>query len=434
MQMISRRLKLNKESLSLLHKTLIKESQKKFQSIRDKRPISRQVKNTIVPDIYNLGYSLVNQLLSKDTEKILRATGERDKLDDIIDIANASDIGELVKTVTLISSRLVTLQVKVTKLEAENASLYKELSNLKSSDKSARDSFGDEISALRSDIERLQRPVKSDSGLPEGFSNQAKVDTCATDDEPNVSDFQYHATIGKTLLKQPKQSQLNRNPKPPSPKRAAPKLTHPLSTDKDKRAPVSAVDKRAPVSVAVERAPVSAATSVARKCVYVGAVSSNNTTEDIKHHIVDIGVKEQDCRIRVLAEKQEYKSFCIDVPGDSYNAVLDRSNWPSGVIIRSFRAPRAAANNHTSTRTTSAQRSCRGDNNWYRRSRHQQQSYNRPNASRREYREEWPELSRTQQYNQRSKGDAPHSYDQYDECYRPNAYERSYRQSRYQVY
>ena len=203
--------------------------------------------------------------------------------------------------------------------------------------------------------------------MPEDFSNHAKVDTCATDDELDVSDFQYHATIGNTLLKQPKQSQLNRNPKPP-----APKLTHQLSTDKDKQAPVSAVDKRAPVSVAVKRAPVSAATSVARKCVYVGAVSSNNTTEDIKHHIVDIGVKEQDCRIRVLAEKQEYKSFCIDVPGDSYNAVLDRSNWPSGVIIRPFRAPRAAANNHTSTRTTSAQRSCRGDNNWNRRSRHQQ--------------------------------------------------------------
>ena len=89
-----------------------------------------------------------------------------DKLDETIDIANASDMGEFVKTVTLISSRLVTLQDKVTKLEAENASLYKELSNLKSSDKSARESIGDEISALRSDIERLKRPGKFDSGLP----------------------------------------------------------------------------------------------------------------------------------------------------------------------------------------------------------------------------------------------------------------------------
>ena len=74
--------------LTVLHKALCDKVRTNFSQYKDRRVINRQVKHTIVPDIFNLGYSLVNKSSSNELDKIFVNKDESlaaDKLQAVLD-------------------------------------------------------------------------------------------------------------------------------------------------------------------------------------------------------------------------------------------------------------------------------------------------------------------------------------------------------------
>ena len=72
--------------------------------------------------------------------------------------------------------------------------------------------------------------------------------------------------------------------------------------------------------------------------VYIGGVSSSVTVDDISAELVGIGVSSNSTSIRVLQEKDNWKSFVVTVPKDMAKSIYDSPSWPHDINVRPFRA------------------------------------------------------------------------------------------------
>jgi hypothetical protein len=117
-------LKLQKDTLLLVHRKLAAKIVTMFPIYNNKRLKSRMVKNTLVPDIYNMGISLVEQTPTKDLEKMF-AEYNTTKTDDW-DAGDDSpfDHVEIAQLITTVSN----LQIKLVAIEAELIVLRKDKS------------------------------------------------------------------------------------------------------------------------------------------------------------------------------------------------------------------------------------------------------------------------------------------------------------------
>ena len=114
----------SKESLGKLHKSLCEKVVAAFPQFKDRRPINRQVKKTLIHDITVLGYSLMNKSPLKDVDKIFHQTGPASSSftdGDDTDTSQTSEIAELVLVVASLNSRLSKLEVEVTELRSKLA-------------------------------------------------------------------------------------------------------------------------------------------------------------------------------------------------------------------------------------------------------------------------------------------------------------------------
>ena len=68
--------KADMEVLGAIHRVLADKAAATFPAFKDHRVINRQVKHKILPDIYHLGYSIVNNLQTKDLEKVFTQTAK----------------------------------------------------------------------------------------------------------------------------------------------------------------------------------------------------------------------------------------------------------------------------------------------------------------------------------------------------------------------
>ena len=75
------------------------------------------------------------------------------------------------------------------------------------------------------------------------------------------------------------------------------------------------------------------------RSVYIGKVNPKHSVKDIRDHLLTIGVNGNLAKVSLLADKAAYRSFRVEVPKSACDYILDRALWPSGVVIRPFRAP-----------------------------------------------------------------------------------------------
>ena len=94
--------------LVTLHRKLCIKTQEEFPQFRDLRPINRQVKNTVAPDIYFLGYSIVNKSPCKELEKIFVSRDNTSSL-------NSEELQELLQAVTSLTKKVTEVEKKAIK-------------------------------------------------------------------------------------------------------------------------------------------------------------------------------------------------------------------------------------------------------------------------------------------------------------------------------
>ena len=87
------------------------------------------MKKTVIPDIYNLGYSLVHKQITKDLEKVfaevVQGAGVSDPAPDTdaTNLANPSELAELIKTVAGLTRKVASIESEIQSLRQENAVL-----------------------------------------------------------------------------------------------------------------------------------------------------------------------------------------------------------------------------------------------------------------------------------------------------------------------
>ena len=136
--------------LTVLRKALCAKVRTDFSQYKDRRAINRrQVEHTIVPDIFNLGYSLVNKSPSNERDKIFVNKDESLAADTDSDMTAPSvpEYQELLQVVADLTQRLTYLEGKVKTFQREGCKLVSEkdigtspLKPLRTSDRSDNDS------------------------------------------------------------------------------------------------------------------------------------------------------------------------------------------------------------------------------------------------------------------------------------------------------
>ena len=81
--------------------------------------------------------------------------------------------------------------------------------------------------------------------------------------------------------------------------------------------------------------PVEAARDASLATVYIGGVAAHNTENDVKQHIVSLGVP---CSsVQVLSRKGDWRTFKAEISPNYSDTVCNSEKWPTGVKVRPFR-------------------------------------------------------------------------------------------------
>ena len=112
------------EVLSTLHKTLCETVVSSFPQYQDRRIVQRQVKNTIVPDIINLGSSIANDSPHRDLDRIFL---ERTNPHNPLSSPNPDDYNNLLRLVYELKERIEQLETAQRTADARRDALSGEL-------------------------------------------------------------------------------------------------------------------------------------------------------------------------------------------------------------------------------------------------------------------------------------------------------------------
>ena len=75
-----------------------------------------------------------------------------------------------------------------------------------------------------------------------------------------------------------------------------------------------------------KRSRVKAANKLNKREIYLGGISTDNSTEDIMNHLTEIGV--HDPKVSQLSSRNERKWFKLIVPEDKEKVALIQNKWP----------------------------------------------------------------------------------------------------------
>ena len=100
-----------KDGLGRLHKALCIKVAETFSQYKDRKPINRQVKHTLVSDIAVLGYSLANESLNRELDKIFHNANVAHLQVQLPEgntpsLIQQSEVGELLSVVTDLNALL----------------------------------------------------------------------------------------------------------------------------------------------------------------------------------------------------------------------------------------------------------------------------------------------------------------------------------------
>lgn len=330
------------ESLHLLHGELCSKFIVCFPVYAGRRTTHRQLKKTIVPDIYHLGYSIVCGTPTREAEKIFGkelcqlASDDEDLTPD-----KTLEIEHLLKILTDLTSRVQGLEKEVKIIKQENAEL-KELLHTDNHSVTSLSSQQTFVSVpshdpLSNDLLLTQPdPATVDESSSQTYAKVA-LDThhtlscCTTSDEsfeesdagsPFVPPNHYLKKIRK-LENKVKKLSADSNKKPETVKTA--------STANKQKAPNHVKPLRASESTGITG--LKSVTSDNHDSdIYIGGVSSDNSGEDVTGFLKTKGINHVGQISRL-----SHNSFKFAVPSADFNTVVKEIKWPNGIHVRAFR-------------------------------------------------------------------------------------------------
>ena len=281
----------NIDYLVALHKTLCSGVQDAMPQFKGRRPINRQVKHTLIPDIYQLGLSLCNGTPSRDLDKVFSATHSAPSSPP----SGADELQRLILAVADLTTRVGNLEETVNNLRSENSIL-----------RDSRDAQGNP-----NDL-----PPSHDPALPDPTEELAAASNSA---EVTPSNGVAEEPSGQSSL-QNSAPQRRVSPRAPNP---APRRVQPNN-----------------MRNGAESNPQPTSDGVA---MYLGAIDAKHSASDIKDLVQAAGLPAP-LSSRVLSTKNGWRSFVVTMPNQGSANRLARltssGTWDPEIKIRPFRAAR----------------------------------------------------------------------------------------------
>ena len=348
-------------TLCILQKALCDKVSGMFPQFKESRPVNRQVKHRVIPDIFQLGYSLVNESPSKDLDKIFvsKDTGNSVCTEELLELLQVSTT--LHKRVDLLENLVKVLKQELAELregfipsscKSPNTEDYAAATSRNSAVSPFDSTSGAATSASASSFNattptstvpstQVTEPPSSDSSDSE--KSDKHEDSVADDDNPFVVPRAHKKKLSKrerrTLRSNSRASKGNHNSV--SEASLPPRADEPATNECVLQAAPSVVPKQDPNPVpALSAAPSPNST----KEIYVGGLSANHGVPDIKNYLSAKGISLTGCRI--LSTRHQWRSFVLTMSKTSESQVLNQDIWPQGVIVRPFRPNRGTQSSH----------------------------------------------------------------------------------------
>ena len=321
--------------LTSLHKAMCEQAQTKFTQYKDQQPVNRQMKKTVIPDIYHLGFGIINGTTSKEMDKIFvsKTAGS----------PNTEELHELLHSIAVLTRRVNALEITVSDLSSANEALKCSLSDLLSQTNSKiENSQAAEVATTRTDT--ITPDLNSSSSSSE--ESESETQMMAEDQEPFTLP---RRSVRKARRKAQRAAQQQTSNHPVA---ADPPCLQPSTTSNQASSPTPSGKTYAKVvsasstkcadsgsSSTLENATLRAAptTTQASSTIYIGGVDAQHTTHDIVRHLRSIGMSGH-IQTKVLSTKGDWRSFQVSVPKEQASIALDSSKWPCGLKVRPFHA------------------------------------------------------------------------------------------------
>lgn len=272
------------KTLQSLHKLLCDKIQVCHSQYKDRRAISRKVKGTIIPDITYMGYSLINKNPCIELDKIFCPRGET-YVTECDSLPSATEYQELLLLISNLTDRVTSLEKKL-----------KDCAKSRSG------------SAAVSCECRGPTSVNLGPDIPDQRAVTAPPDLS---EDQNSPDSDHEDDLEPTLM---------------AACASQPVLVQPAGCGEP-------INRRTGSSGALKAASPGV---IKRKAVYIGGISGTNTSDDVLNHLHSIKAAKNTI-ISNLTQKEDWRSFKVEVPAQRYQHVLDRRNWADGVVVRPFR-------------------------------------------------------------------------------------------------
>ena len=267
-----------------------------------KRPIKRQNKNTVIPDIYCIGYSIVNKSPSRDLDNVFAKASASAALDDDVGDAHSSDntksdaftepeVPPTGKTLSDLSSVVAFFMARIETLEAELA-----------------------------DVKMQLGKVTCASSVEKEVSNHLNVKD--HDDQSQVPnnerDFQTQSRRGRRKSQKKSQTQPKAIPSAPAEEELTSLPSHETEKQSSDSTTLPSSDKE-------------------RYQVYIGGVHPECTVRNLKDYFkAQFKMNIANKNVRVLSRQEHASSFRVSVPVEKKKNILN-GTWPEGIYARPFR-------------------------------------------------------------------------------------------------
>ena len=315
-------------SLTALRERLCDEIKSNFPAYQLRRPISRRVKHLFTHDIFHLGYSIVNEGVSREAEKAFDKANDEEaspvvEPDEEDDTQLNGEMAQLISTVA-------KLQETVNSLRTENKMLTKRI---------------DELPVCKCAVSHEDRTIRDEPPVNQaGNSTTAVVEqvvkACSSKDDAAVEVSSNSSNSSSDSENESTDQRDQRSKKRKKSKTGSKnKCLVAKSVLKASNAP-----SKNHVAINPQSQLKAASISSAVKEIYVGNVSPESSASDIADHIKDIATPIATKDVRELYKGPDAKSFCVKVPESDFHKVVG-ATWPTGIKVRQF-YPRSNGANH----------------------------------------------------------------------------------------
>ena len=340
-----------KKILQPLRNHLCKLAQETFVDLQDKVQVNRRGKNPINEDIFHLGYSLVNNAITKEAEKLFTKKDNAVKDDQAVSEDNPTanlNVAEFAKMVVLVAE----LKQRLEKVEAQCKQLADNCCCKKGTEQAATPAESPVPSTSNSSVnaEQVDRPDPPlTSGSDEDTSSSSSSDeSSSSESSHDESDTQI---LNLLLSKKKRKQKKTKTAKSASDAKVKRSKSEGQSEVRAAKPPKQHIGPKAQNTVKA-----ASKTSVSNKKteVYIGNLDPENSAADLQRHLEQKGVSVALSDFTSLRRSTDSQSFRISIPSSKFEIVAGSGAstlWPKGVKARIFHPKKADSGpQHTARR------------------------------------------------------------------------------------